>query len=762
MKSYRIIPDFTVDNKNANSFARELYNYKPFYKRININKEDNQEYLEFKELHKCIEIKITKDDIKFYFHFNDESELHALRKYVPKATLKEENHNLYMFQDRIKISEMELLHHYFLSLSTDKRKLQPIGSLLEVQRVLKEDDFALIQYVFAPESFDWHEDCIKAYKEFKNGKMPKQLRLNLPIVAKKGAKLGAATGLGILNGIQYLIAGEKHFEKLTLEDEDIAEVLKDGSLSDATLSKSKYNAFKTTIRLLSSSLDINRQEQILRALESSFNGLQGDNCLIPKRINPNNTLIDYMDLIYTRQPSVSLIKNILSSEEVSKLLYFPTKALQQDFKMKKIDIQEVKVPGTLTDGIVPIGVVTNNGLKTMATWSKDKNIRSLPKIIVGGQNAGKTTYTSNFAVGTYKSKDANFIVDYIQNCPLSKKIEKQIPKEDQVIIDISDEKVIFPLCYSEASNFITEKSTSWQRLKISSLLANQTEYLINSVNVSNKDDLSHRMLRFLYAASMVVFIHRDSVIDTVFKVLRNWKTRNEYIRLAKYSKCFDEDDEIFQDLEELHERDSSGKIVGTKEHLISGILNRLISLSKNIYIKAMLKAPIDSKSNVDFIKLIEQGRTIHIRIPQTVFPDPSIRDTIATFFVTRLWLCLELRNQEDNNLCHLILDEVRIVPTLLSFLDNHVTEFRRHRLGLYCTCHFLKQFGKLLDSIKSANVSYILLAGTEEENMKILENSIRPFSIEQGLNLKPFHSLNIINHGNQYSKFISKLPSPLK
>ena len=70
---------------------------------------------------------------------------------------------------------------------------------------------------------------------------------------------------------------------------------------------------------------------------------------------------------------------------------------------------------------------------------------------------------------------------------------------------------------------------------------------------------------------MVTFIRPGATVNDLFEVLRKWQVRNEYIRYAKYdSNCFDKDDDIFYDLEELHERSNDGKIVGTRENLIIG------------------------------------------------------------------------------------------------------------------------------------------------------------------------------------------------
>lgn len=121
----------------------------------------------------------------------------------------------------------------------------------------------------------------------------------------------------------------------------------------------------------------------------------------------------------------------------------------------------------------------------------------------------------------------------------------------------------------------------------------------------------------------------------------------------------------------------------------------------------------------------------------------------------------EIRMRENNKasrLCNVIFDEVHQVPTTARFLSNHIIEFRRHRLGLILSCHYLKQLRGLLTALKSSGTSYVLLPGTEKENLDYLKEELNPFSIEDGLNLKNHTSLNIVNYGNQYAKFITRLP----
>jgi hypothetical protein len=259
---------------------------------------------------------------------------------------------------------------------------------------------------------------------------------------------------------------------------------------------------------------------------------------------------------------------------------------------------------------------------------------------------------------------------------------------------------------------------------------------------------------------MVTFIRPLAKINDVFTVLRRWDKRNEAIRYAKYSDCFDSDDDIFFDLNELHERDKEGKIIGTRESFIVGILNRITLLQKNPYIKAMLKADIDESQ--DFTKYIDEGKSVFKEIPQYLFPNVMIRDILTTFFISRIWLTVQMReNNKDARLCNVIFDEVHQVPTTARFLSNHVTEFRRHRLGLMLTCHYLKQLRDLLGALKSSGVSYVLIAGTEKENFTMLQDEL-DFELEDMMKLKSYHSLNLINIGNEYVTYISKLPKPIK
>lgn len=97
-----------------------------------------------------------------------------------------------------------------------------------------------------------------------------------------------------------------------------------------------------------------------------------------------------------------------------------------------------------------------------------------------------------------------------------------------------------------------------------------------------------------------------------------------------------------------------------------------------------------------------------------------------------------------------------------NLLSSIIVEGRKFGIDFYFTTHYLKQFKTLLDAIKSAGTSYMLLAGTEKENFALLKEELMPYDIEDGLELESFTSLNLINCKNKYVRFISKLPPPIK
>lgn len=667
---------------------------------------------------------MSKDDVKFYIAFDDrvkdnfETELNISWK---EATFKESNFAFIGSETK----ELELSEHYFLSLKTDLRGQWPLSNILETQNIIKDDEEICIRLELQPQSPTWYREVEECIKKFNLSKK----------VATKSILDTKTIGTNLVTSALDAIYEGMDFISFMLSDEKIPREYPDDSryinlirqgLSNSTLDKSKYSAYATKILI---SINSNRSDMLYRNILRSFNSMAGDNTFI---------LVNK-----------STYKNILSTKELAQIMQMPTREYQNTYKMNNINTKEMDIPGELLKGSIKIGDVTYKGNTSTAYWSNYKNILTLPKIIIGPMGSGKDEYTKNFVVDAYKRGDGAIIFDYIKNCEMTEEISKYVKC---IKIDLSKQENIFALSYPE----LQPEGDTWEKLKVANILSRQVEYLINSLV---EEPLSSRMSRYLDAACKVVFIHENAKISDVISVLTNWKVRNEYIRKAKYSGIFNEDDIELIDLESLHERSNKGVIVDTRESKIEGIMDRINVLMKDIYLREMCK--VDINYNHDFVKWMDEGKIIMIQMPEHTFTDRQIKDTLMTYFMSRIWLAT-LQRKNHKRICHVVTNEIHQVPTAAALISKIITEPRKFGIDFYFTIHYLKQLKILESAIRSAGASYMFLAGTEKENLRALENEILPLTIEDGLKMNPFESLNLIKYEGGYTRFISKLPKEIK
>lgn len=715
----QIIPDKNLTNTKVLGLVENLHFYKTAkerfvyhstkdYIKIGIKEQDSINYI----------IYMTKENVSFYLSFPDEYKdniITELNICWGGATFKETKLPEICGETR----ELELLEHFFLSLNCDLRGEFPLSNILETQNILKENESIVITLILTPVSPSWkreQEDCVK---HFEQGKMPSKTlfaKENIPLILANAFCDIIYTAVDFIND---LITDDK------IEHERINDLyyqmLRRNGLSNETKEKSRYNAFKTKIKI---TINSERKEMLFVNMLKAFNSMAGDNKFIMKK--------------------QSKYSNILSSKEIAQIMQLPTKYYQETYRINSIENREVDIPKELLTGGIPIGIAI---YKTNKIETKFPNKPVTPRIIIGAQNAGKTEYLKNYIYYAQKQGDSIIFFDYISKCETSNSLIKYCNKVN--VIDLSNLNNLPAFAYPEIGN--VESAEPVERLRIANAVSRQIEYLINSLS---GELLSPRMTRYLDSASKVVFINNNARVMDVVNVLLNWQIRNEFIRKAKYSGCFDDCDNEIVDLESLNERDETGKIIGTRESKIEGIIDRITTLQKDIYLRQMLKNPINYSQ--DFRKWMDEGFVTFLQIPEFIYSNKQIKDTIVTYFLSRIWLGALMR--KGNRTVHVIIDEVHQIPVASKLIAEFITETRKYGICFVFTLHYLKQFRMLLDAVKSAGTSYMLLAGTEKENIMALEQEIQPFTVQEIMRLKPYHSLNIINIGNQYAVYVSKLP----
>jgi hypothetical protein len=753
MTTFRIIPDKEVQSNDIKELFRELHNYQSLWQRKQ-NKKISGSWI--KDNRFCFEIVIEKEDVGFYLTSSNNNDIDIIKKNLKKSTITEQKYNL-SIDNNTAIRELELKYHYFLSLSTDGSQLEPIGSLLEIQKMLKDNENVIIQYIFSPENYEWGLNCSEAYQKFKDGIMSYQLRLDKNELINNCAKSLAHCGLVVGELVQEIILGdESQVKKIKIEDNDISKILRDKKLSRSTLEKAKFNAYNTTIRLISHSDNIDCREQLLHALEVSYNTIRLDNYLISKKIISTER---YIKRVQERKLSITPVRNILTTEETAKLCFLPQVTLQNLFKMQSIDMREVEIPSILLNGSIPIGIAIKNGNEKSVYWQDDYNIMGLPKIVVGGMGSGKSEVTITFTVCASRINHGAIVLDYIKDCELSRKMEQYIPKDKLIIIDLSDVKNLSGLAFPEVK--LDNNYTSFDLIRNVSDLSEQVLYLINALNDGTAQPLTPKMTRLLDTACKVTFMTGRIKIYDVINMLQNYKIRHEIIDDVISKKLFLKDDIKILDLLSLDEIDSKGKVCGTKETKIENIMDRINILVRNPYLEMMLKS--EPNYDIDFVKYMNDGKIVLIRMPEGVFKKKWIKDVLTTYFLSRIWLSAQIRGstQKQPRTVHVITDEIHQAETASKLIAENICEGRKFGISYYFTCQYLKQFKTLLDGVEGAGASYMLLKGTHKENYQMLKEELGDFQIDELLNMKKWCSVNLIQTSEGVKTFISHLPTPL-
>lgn len=331
-------------------------------------------------------------------------------------------------------------------------------------------------------------------------------------------------------------------------------------------------------------------------------------------------------------------------------------------------------------------------------------------------------------------------------------------------VDCSDFETLQGLGYNE----ITPKSSNpFDIYRCAKTQSSQLTTLINSVN-SDNSELKARMERYLEAAALVVFINNGPIKD-IFDVLQNHITRHNYIKLIPESQLENLKEYVLA-LEELDEwskptKDTPAQLIGTRISNVQGILNRVSKLKQNAYMELMLKK--DCSSNIDLSEEMQKSQLICIRMPEVMFSTEQEKDVYCTYWLTKIWEALQVRKwnipkANDRVKVNIVFDELYQVPSCQDFLRSKLSQIAKFSCKPIISCHYLGQISLIRNELKAANSSYMLISGCDKDNFKELKEELDPYTLEDLLNLKRYHSLNLIKYEGGWAKFISKLPAPIK
>lgn len=755
----KITPDTSIRNYNSANIAKSIqYMYKNITQRIH---REEKKFIYETPVKCSFFIDIKKNDVNFYFVV-PERYLGLIKEKItetwPKATVEIVTDIISFSNQAIKY-QLKYSKENALSLSTDKKCNEPLNSILNVLDILEEDDRVGIFYNFMPcIQRGWRIEYQRTIDKLKNNEPIDREKLNLKYILKEGLIVLMNLIEDLLDCVGDFLGTEKKNTTPSLAEVAISSLMLEDKkkLSRATVNKKDMMVLNTQILVVSDSKDKIRQGNNAISVCESFNSISNDNSLIYKKINKKS--VYHM----TDFKIAGVEENTMSIDECQNFLEIPGRELLHQHKdIKKIDTLESEIPKELKNGVMSIGGNTYKGISTKAYLSNDKEFKYLTLCLIGPTRAGKTTLISNLSRDSIKGNECTILFDFCGNCDLSNDVSKAV--KNVLNIDCSDFDKLQGLGYNEIKPI---NNNIFEIYRCAKAKTSQLMTLINSL--SDDEDLRARMERYLEAAALVVFIQNGSIKD-VFSILQDYKLRKTYIdNIPEVQK--ENLEEYILALKELDDyskatKDHPAEIVGTKLSYAQGILNRVAKLKQNTYMELMLKK--DCSNNINLVEEIQKTQLICIRMPEIMFSTEQEKDIYCTYWLTKIWGALQVRKwnipeADQRTKVNIVFDELYQVPNCQEFLRSKLSQIAKFSCKPIISCHYLGQIAAIRNELKAANSSYMLISGCDKDNFKELKEELDPYTLEDLLNLKRYHSLNLIKYENGWSKFITKLPPPIK
>ena len=764
--TFKIIPDNRVKNDDNQTITQSICStFIPPVERVTRRGVYEKTKIYF-------DIELKKGGADFYLTLPDhvgDLILSKAKTTWDKANIHQDHLDNNFNIDDVEFGELVLKDYNFKSLNTSKNDLYPLTNLLSLTRVLNDEERVRVSICFEPlKRVDWIERNEDDYKAFKKGKRVNREVKKSEELFKRGMTLAESAvsiyleyKLLVLETLMGMIVSDDS------EDERKEPIINinfpkqegyilnkiDGTNHNSTYKRTAESCM-TRILVLSQSEDKQRSKLNLLSVANAYKDLSDDNELVLRF--PNKKYIKEV----IRHNFDGSEECILCDKEMAKLIQLPQVTLQQSYGLQVIETREVGVPVEGTKGKIRVAdVALSSKNKTVTMYfSDDIKKVSFTNVVMGPEGCGKTTQITRIAKECSWNGYSNILIDFIEDNKLAKEVRSAIDPNKVATITLGERGFVPALAYNEVSKLIKGDTDNWMKIHYASMIAEQVEYLVNSITSQATGELSDGMIRLLNAACRIVFVKPGATVGDVLQVLKRHDKRLEAIDYAR--TIYGADSDLFYELDAINEYSKDkAEVTGTKtgNKSLDGVLSRFTQLTKVPYLEAMLKAKIDP--NDDFDKWIQEGKSIFIMIPQNLFPNPRTRDIITTYYITRIWLAAQIREDNSNSkLCNLIFDEVHQMPNTASFISEHVNEFRRHRLGLTISCHYLAQFKALEEALLSKRTNYIICQGTQKDNVKKLAEEIAPFTLDDLSKLKLHEAICSINYISGRHNFIGKLP----
>ena len=628
-----------------------------------------------------------------------------------------------------------------LSLNVDKRNNCLLESNMSVLEILETGESVGVFYNFMPTSEKEsnyqkvnYKTAIEKYKTGENLKKSKNI-IDLGIITLKFL-------INFLNDlINSILSNSNEVSNVFISSQK--------EISNSTNRKAKSDICKTQVVILSKSNEKEREKQLAVSTCNTFKRIDDDNELVYKEINTK--LNEYNQKFY----DVDILNTTV--EECSNFIAVPGRDIIERYKnIKHNPILESSVPECLQNGEILIGPVKVKENVQTAYFSTHEQIQRAERVLVGPKGSGKTYKAMKLAINALEIGRGVVNIDIIEDCKLSQDIAKSTPKDRLIRINCADIEQIQGFVYNEIP--INSSMTPFQIVSNAIKRGQQLQLLFDSIN-TEASQLTPRMIKYLYAASAVVYsVKHNASLNDVLDCLSYPDKRNEYIE-----KLGDDFKQILANrIKKLTELDKveKGKITNY-DSKIDGILDRVSLLELSLETEVALSKTCDD--NINFVEAIQENKVILIELPEDIFTNQTLKNVMATFFLSKVWLAKKQLSKEQKTVTELFFDEFYKCPNAAKIFEEIFAEGRKYNLISTVTLHSVYELSNRCRSyLRSGGASYLLLYGCDIQNFKYLNEYFNNNGYEEDdlINLKEHEALCLIkNEEKNYSSFVAKLPA---
>lgn len=766
----KIKPHKSIRNYDSSNIVKSMTK---MYKNILNKIEKKNKHFSFHMEAKCsFFIDIRKDDVGFYLIVPEDYK-NLFKQKITEVWGKVEIQEVETIDPFSKEASMCQLYYKrddALSLKVDKKSNEPLNTMLSVLDVMEDKDRIGVYYNFMPKSqVGWRQRYNNTIEKVKKN-IPVDREVSFMYCLKMA-------GLIISGLLDYLLSVFDDFIGKSEDNKNIsileaaAEIINSNFIkpSPSTVKKGSTSIIDTQIIAFSQSESYMRKVNNMLGVTGAFKPIAEDNELISKSYkNKKHRFIkkgevETFDFNSFKVPRATT--NTASIEECSRFIQIPGRELLHEHNnIDQLKTLETKVPEDLQHGTKLIGVSNYRGNPVKAYLSNHRDYKNLAIVIIAPTRSGKTTLLGSFAKDSVNAGECVIYLDYIENCQASDTVKKFVGYKKVLELDLANLKKLEGLGYNEA---ISNSDDPMEIYKSAKKQANQFAYFINTSNSSKSTvntDMSSKMDKYLSAACIVVFTQGGAFKD-VFDVLQNHHARHRFIDSIPHGlKPLINGNGYIDDLLELDEwsKETAKKpseLVGTRTHLIMGVLDRLSVIRKNTAMEIMLQQ--DIKNNINLVNEIEKNQAIIIKIPESEFETPEERDVVVTYWLTKIWMAAQIRAKQipdryKRKTVTVFLDELAQLENAERFVGSKLNQTAKFAVKFIISTMYINEL-KIREVLRTSNTSYIMIAGAEKSNFKDLKEELEPFgfTLEDLQNLKPYNSLNYMKCDNGFAAFIT-------